>query len=93
MIKFDALKTLSGWAANDSKQCSCHLLQALNVEHSVSERARYMQWYAIESKKELERILAKIQSKGGCGFMSGIYEVIDGQRVQNAVGRRDLNFH
>jgi hypothetical protein len=52
-----------------------------------------MQWYAIESKKELERILAKMQSKGGCGFMSGIYEVIDGQRVQNAVGRRDLNFH
>lgn len=85
MIKFDALKTLSAWAATDSKQCSQHLLQALHVEHSMSERARSMQWHAIGSKKELERILANIQSKGGCGFMPGIYEVIDGQRVQNAL--------
>jgi hypothetical protein len=85
MIKFDALKTLSAWAETDSKQCSQHLLQALHVEHSMSERARSMQWHAIGSKKELERILANIQSKGGCGFMPGIYEVIDGQRVQNAL--------
>ena len=85
MIKFDALKALPGWAASDSKPSCQHLLQALNVKHFVSERARSMQWHAVESKKELERILANIQSKGGCGFMPGIYQVVDGQRVQDAI--------
>lgn len=85
MIKFDALRALPGWSTTDTQPCTRHLLAALDMEHLVSDRARALTWSTVESKEELERILGDIQSKGGCGHMPGIYEVIDGQRVHDAI--------
>jgi len=84
MIKFDALRALPGWAANDDAPCQ-HLLDSLDIQHLVSASARESQWSVVKSTSELERILQEIQSKGGCGLMPGIYEVIGGQRAQESI--------
>lgn len=84
MIKFDALRKLPGWAANDVAPCQ-HLLDSLDVKHLVSKSARESKWSTVMSIGELETILQDIQSKGGCGHIPGIYEVVDAQRAQEAI--------
>ena len=87
MIKFDALRALPGWAANDTQPCQ-HLLESLDIENLVSETARASKWSIVQSPSELEAILQDIQARGGCGLMPGIYEVIDGHRVQESIDQQ-----
>lgn len=84
MIQFDALKALPGWAANSTTPCQ-HLLESLDIQHLVSESARTSKWSPVRSASHLERILQDIQSRGGCGLMVGVYEVLGGMRLQESL--------
>jgi len=84
MLEFDALRALPGWAANDDAPCQ-HLLESLDILHTVSAPARESQWSVVKSTRELETILKDIEFKGGCGLMPGIFEAIDGQRALESI--------
>lgn len=87
MIKFDALRSLTGWNANDAQPCQ-HLIDSLDIEHLISKSARESKWSVIESKAQLEKILDTIRARGGCGLMPGLYEVIDGHCLQDCMAEQ-----
>jgi len=92
MIKFDSLRSLPGWAANDEASQQ-HLLASLDIQHLVSESARASKISTVQSYAELQSILRDIQSRGGCGLMPGIYEVIDGRLRESLAQQLVFSLH
>jgi hypothetical protein len=91
LLKFDTLKALPGWAADDSDiPCTKHLLAALNMQDLVSDSVKQKasgaqaqpQWCVVKSTDEACQLIRDVQSHGGgygqehCCMMPGFYELI-----------------
>jgi hypothetical protein len=77
ILQFSELRKLSGWSAADTATEAKPLLQALELEHFVSDIAKRAVLVPIESMADLGRVLRQLQEQHrGMGYMPGLYELL-----------------